>query len=144
MLSRLRTVVFGALTTAFTDFSRAVAEAEAGLVSPEQVAASRDDLYAEVNRDVLYLVAIGCGMFICTFLYTGTWIFTGEVITRRVRENYLRSVLRQNVALHDAMGAGSVTQKIETDTHLIQEGISDKISITGACARRFTATSSSH
>lgn len=59
-----------------------------------------------------------------------TWIYTGETNTRRIREAYLKAVLRQNVALHDKMGAGEVTTRIETDTHLIQEGISDKISIT--------------
>lgn len=38
--------------------------------------------------------------------------------------------MRQNVAYFDALGAGEVTTRIQTDTHLIQEGISDKIAMT--------------
>lgn len=59
-----------------------------------------------------------------------TWIFTGEATTRRIRERYLKAVLRQNVAYFDHIGPGEVTTRIQTDTHLIQEGISDKIPIT--------------
>lgn len=69
-------------------------------------------------------------MFIATFLYMATFIYTGESATRRIREAYLRAVLRQNVAYFDKLGAGEVTTRIQTDTHLIQEGISDKIAIT--------------
>lgn len=60
----------------------------------------------------------------------GTWIYTGEITTRRIRERYLQSVLRQNVAYFDKIGAGEVTTRIQTDMSLIQEGISDKIPIT--------------
>lgn len=56
-----------------------------------------------------------------------TWSWTGESGTRRIRENYLKAVLRQNIALFDSLGAGAVTTKIETDTALIQAGISEKV-----------------
>lgn len=79
-------------------------------------------VYASVNTDVLYLVYIGIAMFAATFIYTATWIYTGEATTRRVREAYLRAVLRQNVAYFDTIGAGEVTTRIQSDTHLIQEG----------------------
>lgn len=46
-----------------------------------------------------------------------------------MREKYLKAILRQNIAFFDRLGPGEVTTRIETDTHLIQEGISDKISI---------------
>lgn len=58
-----------------------------------------------------------------------TWITSGESTTRRIREKYLQAVLRQNVAFHDRIGPGAITTRIETDTHLIQEGISDKVVI---------------
>lgn len=61
-------------------------------------------------------------MFAATFIYTATWIYSGEATTRRIREAYLRSALRQNVAYFDAIGAGEVTTRISSDTHLIQEG----------------------
>ncbi|KAK4053219.1 hypothetical protein OIO90_003993 [Microbotryomycetes sp. JL221] len=127
----LMTVVFGALTSAFTNYSLATVRATQAPGAEAQAAldAARDNLFSEVNKDVLYLVYIGIGMLVTTFVYMATWIYTGERITRRVREEYLSAVLRQNIAYFDKLGAGEVTTRIETDTHLVQEGISDKVPI---------------
>ncbi|KAL8277932.1 hypothetical protein RQP46_009751 [Phenoliferia psychrophenolica] len=128
----LMTVVFGSLTTAFTNYAivqepvpgRSAAQAAADLV------VARASLFRNLNADVLLLVYIGVAMWVATFLYMATFVYSGEAATRRIREKYLRAVLRQNVAYFDALGAGEVTTRIQTDTHLIQEGISDKIPMT--------------
>lgn len=90
---------------------------------------AKQNLLSELNKDVLYLVYIGIGQFVATFIYMATFIRTGERGTRRIREKYLRSVLRQNIGLHDKLGPGAVTTKIETDTALIQASISEKVSM---------------
>lgn len=63
-------------------------------------------------------------------IYMFTWVMTGEKTSRRIREAYLRSILRQNIGFFDKIGAGEVTTRITSDIHLIQEGISEKIPIT--------------
>lgn len=68
-------------------------------------------------------------MFGATYIYMASWVFTGEVITRRIRQAYLKSVLRQDIAYFDLVGAGEVTTRIQSDIQLIQEGISDKLPI---------------
>ncbi|GAA5851199.1 hypothetical protein JCM8547_004164 [Rhodosporidiobolus lusitaniae] len=120
------TILFGNLTTAFTDYGTLQRDRDA---TADQLGAARDRLFHEVNKDVLVLVYIGIGTFVATWLYMASWIYSGECATRRIRENYLKSVMRQNVAFFDRMGPGEITTRIETDTHLIQEGISDKIAI---------------
>lgn len=76
-----------------------------------------------------------------TYVATVCWITSGERISRRIREyryslplannrKYLQSVLRQNIAFFDRLGAGEVTNRISHDVDLIQDGISDKVSIT--------------
>ena len=75
------------------------------------------------------------------------WVHTGEISTKRLREHYLRAVLRQDVAFFDNMSAGEVTTRIQTDTRefccdmhiannishlsvdLVQQGISEKVAI---------------
>lgn len=64
-----------------------------------------------------------------TYIYMCAWLHTGDAITRRIREAYLSALLRQDVSYFDAVGAGEVTNRLQTDMHLIQEGISDKIPI---------------
>ena len=44
------------------------------------------------------------------------WGYTGEVSAKRLRERYLQSVLRQDIAFFDKVGAGEVTTRIQTDT----------------------------
>ncbi|BGP31976.1 hypothetical protein JCM10296v2_003755 [Rhodotorula toruloides] len=124
------TILFGNLTTSFTDYGRILLSPPADQATfARELAAARAHLFHEVNKDVLVLVYIGIGSFVATWIYMATWIYTGEKATRRIREKYLQAVLRQNIAFFDRMGPGEVTTRIETDTHLIQEGISDKIAI---------------
>ncbi|BGP40022.1 hypothetical protein JCM10450v2_004002 [Rhodotorula kratochvilovae] len=122
------TILFGSLTTAFTNYGR-MTMAGAADATPEAIADARDVLIREVNKNVLILVYIGVGIFVATWIYMYTWIIAGEKTTRRIRERYLAAIMRQNIAYFDRLGAGAVTTRIETDTHLIQEGISDKVSI---------------
>ena len=66
-------------------------------------------------------------MYVVTHIYMYTWTYTGEVNSKRVREKYLKAVLRQDIAFFDTLGAGEVATRIQTDTHLIQQGVSEKV-----------------
>lgn len=69
-------------------------------------------------------------------------------MAKRIREQYLRAILRQDIAYFDNVGAGEVATRIQTDTRkfllvfshfqptnalidLVQQGTSEKV------ARRF-------
>ena len=66
-------------------------------------------------------------MYVVTHAYMYAWTYTGEINSKRIREKYLKAVLRQDVAFFDTLGAGEVATRIQTDTHLIQLGISEKV-----------------
>ena len=53
---------------------------------------------------------------ISTYYFTFAWNYTGESTSKRVRELYFKSVLRQDIAYFDEVGPGAVTAHIETDT----------------------------
>jgi len=55
-------------------------------------------------------------MFVCTYLYMYIWVYTGEVNAKRIRENYLKAILRQDITFFDNVGAGEVATRIQTDT----------------------------
>lgn len=116
---------------------------------PGAFEAARDQLYSDTNSSVLILVYIGiasCTLphrvrltiltrgschsaVVSTYIFMYAFVTSGESNTRRVREAYLAAVLRQNVAFFDKVGAGEITTRIENDTHLLQEGISEKVAI---------------
>lgn len=73
---------------------------------------------------------MGIGEFFTVYYSTVVFIYTGEHISAKIREQYLAAILRQNIAFFDKLGAGEVTTRITADTNLIQEGISEKIALT--------------
>jgi len=57
-------------------------------------------------------------------------MFTGERITRRLREAYLAALLRQEISFFGTMGVGECTAGLTTDINIIQKGISEKVART--------------
>lgn len=55
------------------------------------------------------------------------FVYTGEASTHRIRKNYLKSVLRQDIEYFDSVGAGEVASRIATDTLLINDAIGEKL-----------------
>lgn len=60
----------------------------------------------------------GVGMFVCTYIYMCAWVYTAEVTAKRIRERYLKAILRQDIAYFDKVGPGEVTTRIQTDTRM--------------------------
>ncbi|KAI1375883.1 P-loop containing nucleoside triphosphate hydrolase protein [Hypoxylon crocopeplum] len=89
-----------------------------------------DAFMDQMTTLVLYFVYLAIGEFICIYVATVGFIYTGEHISAKIREHYLESCMRQNIGFFDKLGAGEVTTRITADTNLIQEGISEKIGLT--------------
>ncbi|KAG6840985.1 hypothetical protein C0991_002875 [Blastosporella zonata] len=126
----LMSLLFGNLTQEFVTFGTTIAEANAGNITAHNAlpAAAAHFRHTAAN-DASYLVYIGVGMFVCTYVYMYVWVYTGEVNAKRIRERYLKAILRQDIAFFDNVGAGEVATRIQTDTHLVQQGISEKVAL---------------
>ncbi|KAK5003037.1 hypothetical protein LTR16_006542, partial [Cryomyces antarcticus] len=109
-------VIFGQLTGTFQNYFN-------GTTSP---AAFSSDL----AHFTLYFVYLAIGEFITIYVATAGFIYTGEHISQKIREEYLAAILRQNIGFFDKLGAGEITTRITADTNLIQDGISEKIGLT--------------
>ncbi len=96
-----------------------------------------DSFTGELSGLVLYFVYLAIGTFITLYIATVGFIYTGEHISAKIREHYLDSCMRQNIGFFDKLGAGEVTTRITADTNLIQEGISEKISLTLSAVATF-------
>ncbi|KAJ2926584.1 hypothetical protein H1R20_g10519, partial [Candolleomyces eurysporus] len=123
-------LMFGNLTQEFANFGTVVGQARAG--NETAVALVPDairDFRQTAAADARYLVYAGIGIFVCTFISMYIWVYTGEVNAKRIRERYLQAVLRQDIAFFDSVGAGEVSTRIQTDTHLVQQGISEKVAL---------------
>ncbi|KAI4190497.1 MAG: hypothetical protein L6R41_000732 [Letrouitia leprolyta] len=112
----LMTVIFGQLAGTFQKYI-------AGTTS-------RSDFSSDLSSYTLYFVYLAIGEFILIYVCTIGFIYTGEHITQKIREQYLAAILRQNIAFFDKLGAGEITTRITADTNLVQDGISEKIALT--------------
>ncbi|KAI0267305.1 P-loop containing nucleoside triphosphate hydrolase protein [Gloeopeniophorella convolvens] len=126
----LMSLLFGNLTQDFVNFSNSIKNAQPGdpTSSAEIDEAAKKFRHVAAN-DASYLTYIGVAMFVCTYIYMNIWVYTAEAAAKRVRERYLRAILRQDIAFFDKVGAGEVATRIQTDTHLVQQGMSEKVAL---------------
>ncbi|KAI0673480.1 multidrug resistance protein 1 [Trametes maxima] len=141
----LMSLLFGRLTQDFVNFGVTLAMArdasnpEAQAAAQAQLPSAQAAFKHAAALNASYLVYIGVGMFVCTYVYMAVWVYTGEANARRIREKYLRAVLRQEIAYFDDVGAGEIATRIQADTHLVQQGISEKVALAVSCLSGFVA-----
>ena len=95
--------------------------------SVDAVAAAK--LQHQINTYTLYFVYLGIGSFTTSYISILGFSYTGERITRAIRELYLRAIFRQNIAFFDFLGSGEITTRISSDMNLVQDGIGQKIGL---------------
>ncbi|KAJ5212040.1 GTPase-activating protein [Penicillium cinerascens] len=115
-LMPLMTVLFGGLAGTFRSFVL-------GDISDSQFT-------SELARFSLYFLYLAIGEFVMVYLATVGFVYAGEHITAKIRQQFLAAILRQNIAFFDKLGAGEITTRITADTNLVQEGISEKVGLT--------------
>ncbi|KAF9077717.1 P-loop containing nucleoside triphosphate hydrolase protein [Rhodocollybia butyracea] len=132
----LMSLLFGKLTQSFVSFQMTVNAMNGGTGNATLTAEAQNDFPSraasfrkESSLDAMYLTFIGVGMFVCTYIYMYVWTYTGEINAKRIRERYLQAVLRQDIQFFDKVGAGEVATRIQTDTHLVQQGMSEKVAL---------------
>jgi len=86
-----------------------------------------DQFQTRVNYNARYFVYIGIAMLGASALESYILVQTGEIQAGRYRKNYLKAIVRQNIAYFDTIGSGQVATRITNDTASVQEAISEKL-----------------
>ncbi|KAF7325220.1 hypothetical protein MKEN_00566300 [Mycena kentingensis (nom. inval.)] len=124
----LLAIFFGNLTQDFVRFTLTLTLSQAGSdEATSELPAAAAAFRRAAGKNSMWLTIIGIGIFATTYVYMHTWILTSELNGKRIRERYLQAVLRQDPTFFDDVGAGEVVTRIQTDTHLVQQGISEKV-----------------
>ncbi|KAF1361537.1 P-loop containing nucleoside triphosphate hydrolase protein [Lizonia empirigonia] len=93
-----------------------------------------------INEYSLYFVYIAIGALVTWFLSTAGFAYIGTKMTRHIKVKYMEAVLRQNMAVFDDMGAGQLVSQLGTDMNVIQDSITQKLSITMSALGTLLAT----
>ncbi|KAH7667278.1 Xenobiotic-transporting ATPase protein [Dioscorea alata] len=83
----------------------------------------------KINKNAVALLYIACGLFASAFLEGYCWARTGQRQASRMRNRYLKAILRQDIAYFDLKIASTteVITSISSDSLVIQDVISEKI-----------------
>ncbi|XP_071713966.1 ABC transporter B family member 11-like [Rutidosis leptorrhynchoides] len=80
---------------------------------------------SKVSLKIIYL-GVGCG--VAAFLQVAAWMITGERQAARIRNLYLKTILRQDISFFDKeTNTGEVMGRMSGDTVLIQDAIGEKV-----------------
>ncbi|EFJ38219.1 ATP-binding cassette transporter [Selaginella moellendorffii] len=86
------------------------------------------ELARRVSEDATFLVYTAAVALVASYLEVSCWMKTGERQVARIRADYLRAILRQNVGYFDSdMSTAEVVGNVSVDTLLVQEAISEKV-----------------
>ena len=111
----LMTIIFGQLAHVFQDYFL-------GNLAGSQFT-------HQLGKFTVYYVYLAVGEFVTVYIATIGFIYVGEHVTQKIREQYLAAILRQNVGFFDKLGSGEVTTRITADMNNVQDGISEKVGL---------------
>ncbi|KAI0526220.1 multidrug/pheromone exporter, ABC superfamily [Xylaria bambusicola] len=90
---------------------------------------SPGEYQAAINQKVILVVAVALAQFALIYIYGVCWNLFGERLAHRLREKYLRSLLRQEVSFFDKLPAGEVSSRLSADITTIKNGTSEKVGV---------------
>ncbi|XP_020881129.1 ABC transporter B family member 15 [Arabidopsis lyrata subsp. lyrata] len=88
-----------------------------------------DTFMQSISKNSVALLYVACGSWVVCFLEGYCWTRTGERQTARMREKYLRAVLRQDVGYFDlhVTSTSDVITSVSSDSFVIQDVLSEKL-----------------
>ncbi|CAG8948030.1 unnamed protein product [Penicillium salamii] len=114
-------IIFGQL---IDDFNSESCTAKADY-SPEIQASYQ----SEVNSKILYVLYLAIAQFGFMYIQLVCWSLGGARLAQRLREQYFRSMLRQEPSFFDDLPSGEVSSRLNGDISTIRSGTSEKVGI---------------
>ena len=91
--------------------------------------AERDDFLHQVSNHVVQIIIVAAINFVLIWIYTCSWSLLGERIVRRLREQYVRAILSQDMAFFDVLPPGEISTRLSENLITVQNGTSEKVGI---------------
>ncbi|KAJ5733604.1 leptomycin B resistance protein pmd1 [Penicillium malachiteum] len=115
-------IVFGQL---LDNFNSATCSYSDGTAS----SSSESSDQSSINREILLIVYLAIAQFFTIYIHLTCWTMTGARLAQRLRENYLKNLLRQEPSFFDNLPPGEVASRLNSDIQTIRSGTSEKVGI---------------
>ncbi|KAI1711157.1 ABC transporter transmembrane region domain-containing protein [Ditylenchus destructor] len=98
-----------------------------GTVGVESI--SREEFKENVSLYSLYYLLLGVAMLVTSYIQIACWESMAERIVHSLRQNYMKAMLRQEIAWFDKVQTGNLTARLTDDLERVREGVGDKASL---------------
>ena len=104
---------------------------------------SWDTFSSDMQDQILYSVYLGAGrfssktlwmiwilgLFVSAFIQVTCFLIASENLMHRMRKEFFKAILRQDIAWYDANHSGTLTSKLFDNLERIKEGTGDKVAL---------------
>ncbi|KAF2749754.1 leptomycin B resistance protein pmd1 [Sporormia fimetaria CBS 119925] len=116
-------IVFGQVVDTFNE---AICGQRSGTETPSGTQSS-------VNDKILLMVYLAIAILVLTYTHIVCWNLVSQRLAQRVRERYLKILLKQDIAFFDNLQAGEVSSRLNGDVQAIETGTSEKVGVFLTC-----------
>lgn len=85
------------------------------------------NLYDRIQKEIIYLIIIGCVAFICGYIRTLFLNLLSERQIKTIRKNLFQSILEKDIEYFDQHQTGELSTCLTDDVNKIQGGIGEKL-----------------
>ncbi|XP_074654241.1 ATP-dependent translocase ABCB1-like [Tubulanus polymorphus] len=82
-----------------------------------------------MNDSALVYLYIACGTFAAAFIQVTCWSIACERQTHAIRQEFFKSILRQEIGWFDTHKSGELSTRLADDLERVREGLGDKSSL---------------
>uniref|UniRef100_H2ZR88 Bile salt export pump n=1 Tax=Ciona savignyi TaxID=51511 RepID=H2ZR88_CIOSA len=133
-------IFFGDMTNTFVDFGSFsecnfsyVLCMELGVIpnntTPAYLLKNAQDIQGQMAQYSLYYTYLAIGIIFFASAQVCCWMMQAVRQVRKIRILFFKSILRQDISFFDLNSAGELNTRLADDISKIQDGISDKVSI---------------
>ncbi|KAJ3337521.1 ATP-binding cassette, sub-B (MDR TAP), member 4 [Gonapodya sp. JEL0774] len=95
---------------------------------PVSYEAARASFWDSVMNAFKWLILFAAVAFIAGAIQSIGYSLSSERQLKKIREQYFKAILRQNIAWFDENMTGDLTSRLQSDTKLVKTGIAEKLS----------------
>lgn len=88
---------------------------------------SSSELYHAITKNALWFLYLFIGRLVLVYIHTTCFSITGIRATRSLRQDFLKSLMRQDVAYLDACSPGTVATTVSNNADIIETSIGEKV-----------------
>ena len=109
----LMTLVFGSSVDQFNSFSTS--------------SSSANTLYQTLSQNALWLLYLFIGRFVLVYIFAVCFGISGIRATKAFRQEFIKSLIRQDVAFLDSCSPGTVAATVSNNADLVENGSTEKV-----------------